>query len=112
MNSTTKKTLKTEMRKAEIGAEDGGQRMGLRPDWWGTLPAGERSVIRAVAVVLREAKASGSLEMAWAAAKWERALGCFIKVRLVAEKQKAERRNQRTEDGGRKIGCGRLVAPV
>ena len=105
MNSTTKKTLKTEMRKAEIGAEDGVQRMGLRPDWWGTLPAGERSVIRAVAVVLREAKASGSLEMARAAAKWERALGCFIKVRLKGERQKAQARVRR-------LDCRRWVAPV
>jgi hypothetical protein len=59
------------------------------------LPAGERSVIRAVAGVLREAKGSQSLEMARAAAKWERALGCFIKVRLKGERQKAECRMKR-----------------
>lgn len=105
MNSITKKTLETEMRKAEIGAEDGGRRTGLRPDWWGALPAGERSVIRAVAVVLREAKGSQSLEMARAGAKWERALGCFIKVRLKGERQKAQAR-------GRRVGCRGLVAPV
>ncbi len=107
-----KKTATIEV-SAGLGTSEARSQKGeVRPDWWVALPAGERSVIRAVAVALREAKASGSLEMARAAAKWERALGCFIKVRLVAEKQKAERRNQRTEDGGRRIGCGRLVAPV
>ena len=62
-------------------------------------------VIREVAKVLREAKESESLEMARAAAKWERALGCFIKVRLKGERQKAEAR-------GRRVGCRRWVVPV
>lgn len=85
-------------------AEVRNQKPEIKPDWWIALPTGERSVIRAVAMVLREAKGSGSLEMARAAAKWERALGCFIKVRLKGERQKAEARSRR-------LGCGRCVVP-
>jgi hypothetical protein len=81
------------------------QKREVKPDWWVALPAGERSVIRAVAMALREAKGSESLETARAAAKWERALGCFIKVRLKGERQKAQARVRRG-------GCGRWVAPV
>lgn len=73
------------------------QKAAVKPDWWVALPAGERSVIRAVAMVLREAKGSESLEMARAAAKWERALGCFIKVRLKGERQKAQARVRRDD---------------
>ena len=62
-------------------------------------------MIRSVAKVLREAKEGKSLEMARAAAKWERALGCFIKVRLKGERQKAEARSRR-------VDCRRWVAPV
>jgi hypothetical protein len=86
-------------------AEVRNQKPEIKPDWWVALPTGERSVIRAVAKVLREAKASESLEMARAAAKWERALGCFIKVRLKGERQKAEAR-------GRRADCRRWVVPV
>ena len=77
----------------------------VTPAWWAALPAGERSVIRSVAKVLREAKEGKSLEMARAAAKWERALGCFIKVRLKGERQKAQARVRR-------VDCRRWVAPV
>ncbi len=61
-------------------------------------------MIRDIARLLREAKESQSPEMARAAAKWERALGCFIKVRLKGERQKAEARSRR-------LGCGRCVVP-
>jgi hypothetical protein len=81
------------------------QKPGIRPDWWAELPTGERAVIRAVAKALREAKGSESLEMARAAAKWERALGCFIKVRLKGERQKAQARVRR-------VDCKRWVTPV
>ena len=76
-----------------------------KPGWWVALSAGERSVIREVAKILRQAKKSESPEMARAGAKWERVLGCFIKVRLQGERQKAEAR-------GRRLDCRRCVAPV
>jgi hypothetical protein len=58
------------------------------------LPGGERALIRAVVGLLRCAKRSQVREVARAAAKWERGLGCFIKVRLIGEKQRAERRKR------------------
>ncbi len=102
MNSNKTATVEVD---AGLGKpEVRGQKPEVTPDWWVALPAGERSVIRSVAVVLREAKESQSLEMARAAAKWERALGCFIKVRLKGERQRAEARSRR-------LGCGRCVVP-
>jgi hypothetical protein len=56
------------------------------------LPAGERILIRTVLRMLRSAKQSRIREVARAAAKWERGISCFIKVRLITEKQKAESR--------------------
>jgi len=85
MISSTQKTLKTEMLKAEIGRI-------AAPEWWTALPEGEKTLLRAVGRMLRGAKRSRLPEVARAAAKWERALGCFIKVRLITEKQKAESR--------------------
>jgi hypothetical protein len=38
------------------------------------------------------AKRSQAPELAQAAVKWERSIGCFIKVRLIAEGRRAERR--------------------
>ncbi len=64
------------------------------------MPAGERSVIRSLAMVLREAKESQCLEMAQAAAKWERALGCFIKVRLKGEEGRRRKGRPMVELGG------------
>lgn len=55
------------------------------PDWWARVPAGERTLLRAIARMLRSAKRSQLQEVARAAAKWERGLGCFIKVRLMHE---------------------------
>jgi hypothetical protein len=86
-------------------AEVRNQKPEITPDWWVALPAGEQSVIRAVAKVLREAKGSESLETARAAAKWERALGCFIKVRLKGQRQKEQARVRR-------VDCRRWVGPV
>jgi hypothetical protein len=87
------------------GAKVRNQKPGIRPDWWTALPTGERAVIRAVAKTLREAKGSESPEMARAAAKWERALGCFIKLRLKGERQTARARVRR-------VDFRRWVAPV
>ncbi len=61
--------------------------------WWRRVPGGERAVIHAVLWMLRGARRSRVREVAQAAVKWERGLACFIKVRLMGEKQAAERRN-------------------
>ncbi len=45
--------------------------------------------------MMQSARRSKSPDVARAAVKWERALGCFIKVRLITEKQKAESRKLR-----------------
>lgn len=57
------------------------------PEWWAAAPAGERRFLRGLARVLRGARQSRSPEVAQAAAKWERALKCFIKVRLMHERR-------------------------
>ena len=85
MNSITQKTLKTEMLKPEIGRI-------AAPEWWALAPLGERRFLGGLARMMRSARRSKSPEVARAAVKWERALGCFIKVRLITEKQKAESR--------------------
>ncbi len=54
-----------------------------KPDWWGVVPAGERKFLGGLARMMRSAKRSKSPDVARAAVKWERALGCFIKVRLM-----------------------------
>jgi len=83
MNMTTQKTLKTEIDR--IGA----------PEWWTMVPVGERRILGGLARMMRRAKRSKSPGVARAAVKWERALGCFIKVRLIGERQKAEGRMKR-----------------
>ena len=45
---------------------------------------GERRLICSVMKMLRGAKQSEIREVARAAVKWERGIGCFIKVRLMA----------------------------
>jgi hypothetical protein len=59
-------------------------------EWWASLSQGERRLIRSVMGLLRGAKRSQVVEVARAAAKWERGIGCFIKVRLISA-QSAER---------------------
>ena len=58
------------------------------PEWWATLPEGEKRLLHAIARMLRSAKRSELEEVARAAAKWERGLACFIKVRLINQKLK------------------------
>jgi hypothetical protein len=73
-----------------------GQRtVAVVPDWWAVIPEGEKALLGAVARMLRSAKRSQLQEVARAAAKWERGLGCFIKVRLMHE-----RRPRRLVDSG------------
>ena len=59
-------------------------------EWWTRLAWEERALIRAVFRMLGRAKRSQAPELAQAAVKWERSLGCCIKVRLKNEKLKAE----------------------
>ena len=42
-------------------------------------------MLHTIARMLRSAKLSELLEVARAAAKWERGIGCFVKVRLISE---------------------------
>ena len=67
------------------------------PEWWAIAPVDERSFLDGLARMMRSARRSKSPGVAKAAVKWERALACFIKVRLIAERQKAERRMRRWE---------------
>lgn len=53
-------------------------------EWWAKLTLGERRLICGIMGMLRGAKRSQIAEVARAAAKWERGIGCFIKVRLMS----------------------------
>jgi len=55
-------------------------------EWWASLSNGERRLICSVMKMLRGAKQSEIREVARAAVKWERGIGCFIKVRLMNER--------------------------
>ncbi|MEI6077909.1 MAG: hypothetical protein WCS94_20175 [Verrucomicrobiota bacterium] len=66
-----------------------------RLEWWEALTPGEKKLICNLMRMLRGAKHSQIQEVARAAAKWERGIGCFIKVRLVGENRKAESRKQK-----------------
>jgi hypothetical protein len=68
------------------------------PDWWTAVPKGERALLQAIARILRSAKRSHLPEVARAAAKWERGIGCFVKVRLIREKQRAESTARRSRN--------------
>jgi len=74
--------LKTEMRKTETGSR---RAVVEAPWWWRVLPWGERVFLVALARMLRAARESEHPGVKQAAAKWERSLGCFIKVRLMHE---------------------------
>jgi len=54
-----------------------------RLEWWESLTPGERKLICCVMRMLRGAKRSHLRDVAGAATKWERGIGCFIKVRLI-----------------------------
>ena len=97
MNSITQKTLKTEIRKASLPITHHASRITqiAAPEWCALAPVGERRFLSGLARMLHSARRSKSPDVARAAVKWERALGCFIKVRLITEKQKAESRKLR-----------------
>ena len=85
MNSITQKTLKTEIGKASLPITHHASRITRLavPEWWTALPEGEKTLLRAIGRMLRSAKRSRLPEVARAAAKWERGIGCFVKVRLM-----------------------------
>jgi len=58
-----------------------------RFEWWEALTPGERKLICSLMRMLRGAKRSQLHEVAMAAAKWERGIGCFIKVRLINDRK-------------------------
>ena len=70
------------------------------PEWWALAPAGERRFLGGLARMMRSAKRSRSPDVARAAVKWGPTLGCFIKVRLMAEQRKADRRLEAEAGGG------------
>lgn len=76
-------------RKSEVGCHltpalspKGGEGV-KRLEYWESLTPGERKLICCVMRMLRGAKRSHSHDVAGAATKWERGIGCFIKVRLM-----------------------------
>ncbi len=105
MNSTLEKRevgrWKLEVGSRAVGGEG-------KPEWWVVLPPGERHVLGQVMGMFRGLKRSRVPRVARAAAKWERGLACFIKVRLKWEKRKAENRNgnERSEIGGQRAEGG------
>ena len=68
--------------------------------WWRNLSQGERRLICSLMGMLRGAKRSQVAEVARAAAKWERGLGCFIKVRLIHERPGRTGARRRLVDSG------------
>ena len=64
-------------------------------EWWASLAPGERQLICSVMGLLRGAKRSHLRDVANAAAKWERGIGCFIKVRLMSASRTGQHRKAR-----------------
>ena len=60
---------------------------------WAGLSEGERRLIGSVMGMLKGARRSQIRDVARAAAKWERGIGFFIKVRLTHERPRRHRRN-------------------
>lgn len=67
------------------------------PAWWLEVPDAEKAVIRDVLTSIRGLKGSRSPQVGQAARKWERSIACFIRFRLIGEKQKTESRKLRWE---------------
>jgi hypothetical protein len=64
--------------------EERSQDSGVRKlEYWESLPPGERNFICCLMRMVRGAKRSQFRDVAAAATKWERGIGCFIKVRLI-----------------------------
>ena len=95
MNSSSAQREEIGMKSAEI-------RGCSVPEWWAAAPVGERRFLGGLARMMRSAKRSKSPDVARAAVKWRRTLGCFIKVRLMEERRRAEARGQRSEARGQR----------
>ena len=67
--------------------EHGQKEAVRRLEWWEALTPGEKKLICNLMRMLRGAKHSQIQEVARAAAKWERGIGCFIKVRLINDRK-------------------------
>ena len=67
--------------------EIGQQAEVRRLEWWEALTPGEKKLICNLMRMLRGAKHSQLQDVARAAAKWERGIGCFIKVRLMNDRK-------------------------
>jgi len=81
-------------------------------EWWASLSAGERRLICSVVQMLRGAKRSQLRDVARAAVKWERGLGCFIKVRLMNARhgrRAGESRWLRIEGDSQRLKSGKLT---
>jgi hypothetical protein len=122
MNSNSREKQKVEIWKAESGkrtrlraeatARQGGQGA---PEWWTAVPEGEKTLLHAVGRMLRGAKRSQLQEVARAAAKWERGIGCFIKVRLMHERRPRRVIDSgwvRIEGRGEKLKSGKLKGEI
>jgi hypothetical protein len=55
------------------------------PSWWSELPKAEKKLIRDILSVARGAQASPNPKTASAGRKWDRAISCFIKSRLMVQ---------------------------
>ncbi len=72
------------------------------PEWWLAVPAEEKHLICTVMRMVRGLKRSQVPQVAQAAAKWERGLGCFIKLRLMHAKPLRKTHRRRWVQCGRK----------
>ena len=102
INAAPKAEGANENQKSEIrdrthgtNATDRERNPGGVQEWWASLSAGERRLISSVMGLLRGAKRSQLRDVANAAAKWERGIGCFIKVRLMSASRAGQQRKAR-----------------
>ena len=81
------------------------------PEWWAAVPEGEKTLLHTIARMLRSAKRSELHEVARAAAKWERGIGCFVKMRLIAECRRKKRKWQFVDSGWVRIQGKKSLEP-
>jgi hypothetical protein len=84
-------------------------------EWWEALTSGERKLICSLMRMLRGATRSQLRDVAVAAKKWERGLGCSIKVRLmngISGNNKRRRGNVNSNQTLKQGGIRIMVEPV
>lgn len=92
------RTNEEELTPGDSAQSRAGGTLGTRrdvPAWWVEVPAAEKAVIWDVLTAIRGLKGSRCPHVGRAARKWERSIGCFIKVRLIGENQSTERRKRK-----------------